>query len=651
MAETSTNLGRVSLVPRGPYSASATYNRLDIVSYEGSSYLVLVDGITGVIPVEGASYMLIAAQGDTGPEGTPGTTGPTGADGNDGVGIQSVERTSGDGSPGTTDTYTITLTNGVTSTFTVYNGANGTQGPAGADGTSFTVLGRYVTLAALKAAHPTGSEGDAWAVGSADDNDIYLWDVDAQDWQNVGSLQGPPGPAGADGQDGPAGANGAPGPAGADGKTAYEYAVDGGYTGSEDDFKALMGSGPWLPTAGGTMAGKIITAEGFTATGTASPSPILKPTTKGFAITSPTQSHAAIILSNDMAATPTFEFKTGAAGAALSAAPVHLGGIADPTSLYEAANKKYVDEHTGTAQEATKLETARTIQTNLSSGSAASFDGTQNVTPGVTGILPISKGGTGATSAANALANLGGLVVASNAGAHNSIFRGKNLGNQVTAAQYAAIAAGTFDDLFIGDYWEIDWVNPIIKYRIAAFDYYLNTGATKLTDHHVVLVPDESLADGIQMNTGNTTSDGYKGSAMNKQNINTARTKIKAVFANHLVTHQLYVSSGTSSGVVTSSDVIDADVVIMNERNVFGCLIMSGEYNRGVLNNALYTYDRTQFPLFALAPEFIKAKSGSYWLRDIVNISAFVGIFSNGFPEYVSAGDTRSVRPAFAIKG
>lgn len=42
-----------------------------------------------------------------------------------GVGITSIARTSGTGSPGSTDTYTITYSNSTTSTFTVYNGTNG----------------------------------------------------------------------------------------------------------------------------------------------------------------------------------------------------------------------------------------------------------------------------------------------------------------------------------------------------------------------------------------------------------------------------------------------------------------------------------------------------------------------------------------------
>lgn len=48
-----------------------------------------------------------------------------------------------------------------------------------------------------------------------------------------------------------------------------------------------------------------------------------------------------------------------------------------------------------TVGKAKALNTARNIQTNLASTSAASFNGTANVTPGVTGVLPISNGGTG----------------------------------------------------------------------------------------------------------------------------------------------------------------------------------------------------------------------------------------------------------------
>lgn len=38
------------------------------------------------------------------------------------------------------------------------------------------------------------------------------------------------------------------------------------------------------------------------------------------------------------------------------------------------------------------------------------------------------------------------------AGLHNALYRGKYLGDSLTAAQSAAIRAGTFEDLYIGDY-------------------------------------------------------------------------------------------------------------------------------------------------------------------------------------------------------
>lgn len=48
-----------------------------------------------------------------GPQGEPGTS------------IVSIERTNGNGAAGTTDTYTITLSDGSAETFTVYNGKDG----------------------------------------------------------------------------------------------------------------------------------------------------------------------------------------------------------------------------------------------------------------------------------------------------------------------------------------------------------------------------------------------------------------------------------------------------------------------------------------------------------------------------------------------
>lgn len=60
-----TNLGRVSIISRGKYSSATKYERLDIVSYQGSSYIAKQD-CTGVVPTNTAYWDLIAEKGETG---------------------------------------------------------------------------------------------------------------------------------------------------------------------------------------------------------------------------------------------------------------------------------------------------------------------------------------------------------------------------------------------------------------------------------------------------------------------------------------------------------------------------------------------------------------------------------------------------------
>lgn len=80
----------------------------------------------------------------------------------------------------------------------------------------------------------------------------------------------------------------------------------------------------------------------------------------------------------------------------------HTHSTSDITSGTLPVGRGGTGNTTGLAASATKLATARTIQTNLSSTSGASFNGTANITPGITGTLAISHGGTGVTSMARA---------------------------------------------------------------------------------------------------------------------------------------------------------------------------------------------------------------------------------------------------------
>lgn len=250
---------------------------------------------------------------------------------------------------------------------------------------------------------------------------------------------------------------------------------------------------------------------------------------------------------------------------------------------------------------------------------------------------------TAATTAENAVAPVLAILY-SGAGAHNSIYRGKNLGSSVTAAQWAAIADGSFTDLYIGDYWVIDGVN----WRIAAFDYYLNSGDTSCTTHHVVIVPDICLYEHA-MNDTNITIGGYVGSKMYTEGLEQAKTTIKAAFSGHVLSHRVYLTNAVADGHPSAGAWCDSEVNLMNEQMVYGGAIFMPIGN-GSAVYANYRVEKSQLPLFAHEPSRI-CNRNNWWLRDVVTASyfAFVDTYSNAYS--YDASYSYGVRPAFSIIG
>lgn len=229
-----------------------------------------------------------------------------------------------------------------------------------------------------------------------------------------------------------------------------------------------------------------------------------------------------------------------------------------------------------------------------------------------------------------------------NAGAHNAIYRGKNLGSSVTAAQYAEIAAGTFKDMYIGDYWTIGGVN----YRIAAFDYYLNCGDTNTTAHHVVLVPDTNLYSHV-MNDTNITTGAYVGSKMYTEGLEQAKTTIKAAFSGHVLSHRIYLSNATSNGKASAGAWVDSEVDLMCEHMVYGNGVFSPVSDGSTIPNN-YRVEKSQLPLFQHEPSRI-CNRASWWLRDVISASFFAYVNSGGAAHYTYASPSCGVRPAFCI--
>lgn len=207
--------------------------------------------------------------GSRGPQGETGPVGPTGPRGLEGPqgprGLQGIQGPKGDiGPEGPAGAQGP-------------EGPRGPKGDRGTDGNSFVIQDVYQTLPELKNAFPSGNE---YAYQVIEENrEIFIWSERMNDWVTAGGLQGPIGPQGPAGPTGPMGPQGDPGPQGPhgeqgiqgvqgeqgtrgpegpkgdqgevgatgprgpegpSGKSAYTYAVEGGYPGSEPEFSKSL---------------------------------------------------------------------------------------------------------------------------------------------------------------------------------------------------------------------------------------------------------------------------------------------------------------------------------------------------------------------------------------------------------------------------
>ena len=207
----------------------------------------------------------VNVRGPQGPQGVQGEQGAQGARGPQGIqGVPGVQGPKGDqGAQGIQGPAGPQGPAGA-------QGPTGAQGPAGApgkDGTSLYIEDIYPTLAALRNAIPAGN--DKMYMVEAD-RECYIWSEIENDWSSVGKLQGPEGPQGPEGKQGvqgPKGDTGAQGPQGeqgiqgvqgaqgaigpegprgpagvkgTDGKSAYQTAVEAGYSGTETAFNTAL---------------------------------------------------------------------------------------------------------------------------------------------------------------------------------------------------------------------------------------------------------------------------------------------------------------------------------------------------------------------------------------------------------------------------
>ena len=221
-----TVLGKVSVVPKGDYSASTTYYALDIVGYNGGSYLAMQQ-VTGVTPSnDGVNWMQLSGPGlpgEQGPQGVPGAAagfGEATATVDDTSGTPSVEvETSG---PDTAKVFTFK-----------FYGLKGTKGDTGDKGNTGDT-------------GPTGPQGVSVVTAQINEQGHLIITLSEGEPIDAGDATGPIGPQGIQGEAGESvgsiqrtSGTGAPGTT----DTYTMYSTDGSEIGTFTVYNGTNGTG------------------------------------------------------------------------------------------------------------------------------------------------------------------------------------------------------------------------------------------------------------------------------------------------------------------------------------------------------------------------------------------------------------------------
>lgn len=229
---------------------------------------------------------------------------------------------------------------------------------------------------------------------------------------------------------------------------------------------------------------------------------------------------------------------------------------------------------------------------------------------------------------------------------HRNTYRGRNLGNSFTAAQKAAIRNGTFEGLYVGDYWVINGVT----WRIVDINYWLGTGDVECTTPHLVIMPDTPLYD-APMNDTNTTAGGYVGSKMYTANLENAKSMINSAFgAGYILNHREYLTNAVADGSPSAGSWYDSKVELPNEIMMYGGYLFAPAGDGSFIPNR-YTVDKTQLALMQLYQKFINLFRQSYWMRDIVSTAVFAAMNNAGYTNCYNATISNGVRPVFGLTG
>ena len=245
---------------------------------------------------------------------------------------------------------------------------------------------------------------------------------------------------------------------------------------------------------------------------------------------------------------------------------------------------------------------------------------------------------------------------------HNALPGGKNIQTYFDNGKlYENIANGSFDDLFIGDYFKATYNGVSKTFRLAGFNTLYNNGDTTFNKNHAVIVPDESLVDSY-MNATNVTTGGYLGSYMHKTRIGavasaggtgSVNANLYSIFGTHLLTTRELLTNSVNNNAASAAGTgwtgssnnwewASCQAVLMSEVELYGANVFSSSgYDTGNAN--------MQLPLFRLMPQMKNPGRYWFWLRNVANSTNFCYCGGNGDSYYTNASSVGGVRPRFVI--
>ncbi len=232
-----------------------------------------------------------------------------------------------------------------------------------------------------------------------------------------------------------------------------------------------------------------------------------------------------------------------------------------------------------------------------------------------------------------------------NSGYHNSIYRGKDISaNEADGSMYTNIANGTFDDIFVGDYFTKTINGTSYVLRVAGCDLYLNRSDTALTAHHIAVIPDTVLGD-YPMHDAATTDGGYVGTKMYADTLPLWDGYFSTAFGTHLLTLRELMVNEIASGMPSGWSWFGRKTIIMTLEEVAGCNSFGAYYTWYPYNIGI-SYG--QLPLFRLSPDKICIRH-TYWLRNMVSSSLLSTITDTGDLNRSNIVNPNGLRPMFLL--